>query len=127
MTDAPVTDDFWLDACKEAEYQRETWPDDAVKEPADWSWTLGHIVGKAIHDPTQDVTKLRHRLRAGAALLSNWDRAAECPPENPESAAPSIADGTVSQGLVDGLDYLIGKYGYAGVVSALGELREGVQ
>lgn len=76
MADAPVTDDFWADSDEESVYQREYWGEthDADKDDSFWFWTLGHIVGKAIHDPTQDVEKLRHRLRAGAALLHNWDR-----------------------------------------------------
>lgn len=76
MADPPVTADFFSDAEQEALYQIEHWSEanDADKDDSFWFWTLGHIVGKAIHDPTQDVTKLRHRLRAGAALLRNWDR-----------------------------------------------------
>lgn len=72
----PVTDDFLADTAVEATFQLEHWGEahDADKDDSFWFWTLGHIVGKAIHDPTQDVTKLRHRLRAGAALLKNWDR-----------------------------------------------------
>lgn len=74
--DAPVTDDFLADTADEAAFQLDHWGEahDADKDDTFWFWTLGHIVGKAIHDPTQDQRKLRHRLRAGAALLMNWDR-----------------------------------------------------
>lgn len=76
MSDAPVTTDFLADVDEEAAYQREHWgtTHDADKDDSFWFWTLGHIVGKAIHDTDQTVEKQRHRLRAGAALLLNWDR-----------------------------------------------------
>lgn len=76
MADAPVTDDFLWDVDQEALYQRQHWGEthDADKDDSFWFWTLGHIVGKAIHDEDQTVEKQRHRLRAGAALLLNWDR-----------------------------------------------------
>lgn len=76
MIDPPVTSDFLADVDEEATYQRHRWGEthDADKDDSFWFWTLGHIVGKAIHDPDQTVEKQRHRLRAGAALLLNWDR-----------------------------------------------------
>lgn len=72
----PVSADFFGDAAAEAAYQREHWGEanDADKDDSFWFWTLGHIAGKAIHDDDQTPEKLRHRLRAAAALLSNWDR-----------------------------------------------------
>lgn len=75
-TDAPVTSDFLADVDVEARFQQEKWgaTHDADMDDAFWFWTLGHVVGKAIHDPDQTVEKQRHRLRAGAALLLNWDR-----------------------------------------------------
>ncbi len=76
MADAPVTTDFIADVEEEAAYQRKLWGEthDADKNDSFWFWTLGHIVGKAVHDENQTVEKQRHRLRAGAALLLNWDR-----------------------------------------------------
>jgi hypothetical protein len=76
VSEPPVTPDFLADTAEEAQFQLEHWGEthDADKDDSFWFWRLGHIVGKAIHDPTQDTTKLRHRLRAGAALLMNWDR-----------------------------------------------------
>lgn len=76
MAVPPVTTLFFFDAAQEAAYQREHWGevDDFDKDDSFWFWTLGHIVGKAIHDGEQTPEKLRHRLRAGAALLANWDR-----------------------------------------------------
>lgn len=72
----PVTADFLTDTAEEAAFQVERWGEthDADKDDSFWFWTLGHIVGKAIHDDAQTVEKQRHRLRAAAALLLNWDR-----------------------------------------------------
>jgi hypothetical protein len=76
MSEPPVTDDFAADVAEEAEFQRARWGEahDADKDDTYWFWTLGHIAGKAIHDENQTVEKQRHRLRAAAALLLNWDR-----------------------------------------------------
>jgi len=76
MAEPPVTPDFLSDVAEEAAFQIEKWGEtnDAEKDDMIWFWTLGHIIGKAVHDDDQTVEKQRHRLRAGAALLLNWDR-----------------------------------------------------
>lgn len=75
MTQPPVTDDFWADAAEESRYQSEHWGEDHdnAKSDDEWFWTLGFLAGKVLR-PDADVFKKRHRLRAAAALLHQWDQ-----------------------------------------------------
>jgi len=73
MADAPVTDDFLADVEQEAAYQAIWGGNDSQKTDDEWFWTLGWIAGKALR-PDADLEKKRHRLRAAAALLMNWDK-----------------------------------------------------
>lgn len=43
---------------------------DEQKAPADWAWTLGSLVSKAVHRPERRA----EHLRQAAALLLNWHR-----------------------------------------------------
>lgn len=62
----------------EAEHQRQRWgtADDAGKSDLDWFWLLGHLGGKAVHNPDTtpaDVLEKRlHRIVATAAVCANW-------------------------------------------------------
>ena len=68
-----VTDDFLADVAEEAKYQAIWAVNDERKTDDEWFWTLGWIAGKAVR-PGTDLDKQRHRLRAAAALLMNWDK-----------------------------------------------------
>ena len=57
-----------------------------------------------------------------AEFLDELNHPHHVPP--PDYRPPSVKDGTVSEGLISSLRYLIGEYGYAGVMSALEQLEE---
>ena len=69
----PETGDFLRGALVEAAFQREAWPtQDSKKSDADWFWTVGFILGKAVHQEDGDAL---HHIEAAAGLLANWHRA----------------------------------------------------
>lgn len=72
---ARVTDDFLADVVDELGFQATRWSleHDDGKSDADWFWLIGRIVGKVL-EPGASVEKRRHRLRAAAAVLVQWDR-----------------------------------------------------
>lgn len=54
----------------EAAHQRRRWSEahDAEKTPADWLWTIGALVAKAVHQPEKRL----HHIITSAAALANW-------------------------------------------------------
>lgn len=61
----------------EAAHQRERWSagGDAGKSDADWFWLIGHLGGKALHNPGGDAGKKLHRIVTVAAAACNWHAA----------------------------------------------------
>lgn len=65
----PGIDDFLDGVRREAAHQRERWKNtDPNKSDADWFWTVGYLVGKALH---KEEKRLHHLITTAAALF-NW-------------------------------------------------------
>jgi hypothetical protein len=73
----PHTDE-WFEAVRlEAAHQVERWgtKHDEGKEPTDWLWLIGYLVGKACASAVKgDVKKAKHHTVSSAAVLLNWFR-----------------------------------------------------
>lgn len=67
--DTPEIDDFLEAVRNEALHQRTRDVHDERKTAADWFWTLGYLMGKALHDVKG---KRIHHIITSAALLLNW-------------------------------------------------------
>lgn len=69
--DSPEVNDFLDGVKREAEHQRLRHAvADFGKTDADWFWTVGYLVGKALHLKEKRL----HHLITAAALLFNWHR-----------------------------------------------------
>ncbi len=72
---SPELHDFAAGVVKEAVHQRERWgtDHDEGKDPADWLWLIGHLVGKALTAVmTGNRDKGLHHCISSAAVLANW-------------------------------------------------------
>lgn len=71
LLNTPEIVDFLRGVELEAAHQRDRWAaTDPLKTDADWFWTVGYLVGKALHKPEK---RLHHLITAAAALF-NWHR-----------------------------------------------------
>lgn len=70
--DTPHTGEFFESVRREAGHQSKRWgtEHDQGKEPTDWLWLIGHLVGKAVNLPQ----KRKHHIISSAAVLLNWYR-----------------------------------------------------
>lgn len=78
LLDTPHTDE-WFEAVRvEAGHQIKRWgvEHDVGKEPQDWFWLLGYLVGKALRAAVDgDTEKAKHHTISSGAALLNWFRA----------------------------------------------------
>ena len=71
----PHNDDFVTGLILESAHQVEKWgePHDRAKEPEDWMWLMGWLVGKAaMAHRTGDREKAKHHCISSAAVLLQW-------------------------------------------------------
>ena len=66
----------WADeVILEAAHQKERWgtEHDEGKDPQDWFWLVGHLVGKALRAHIDgDDRKARHHTVSAGAVLAHW-------------------------------------------------------
>ncbi len=78
LINSPQTKIFFEAAVKlEAAHQQERWgvDHDRGKDPTDWYWLLGSLLGKSVAAfILGDVEKGKHHIISSAAVLLNWWR-----------------------------------------------------
>jgi 8-oxo-dGTP pyrophosphatase MutT (NUDIX family) len=125
----PLVDEFLEAVRVEAAHQQGRWREtDPEKTHADWFWLLGHLGGKALHDPPSELppgARRLHRIVSIGAVAYNWWRSVRA-----RIAAPWPAgDGgtwTARHALLL-LEELVEREGTASDRSALACLRSVVQ
>ena len=78
LINSPIYGDFLQAVRTEAVHQVERWgePHDKAKEPEDWLWLMGYLVGKAVRAQRDgDTAKALHHTISSAAVLLNWHAA----------------------------------------------------
>lgn len=77
LLNAPETRDFVEAVKREAAHQRTLDHRDETKTDAEWMWTVGWLIAKAVHATT--LEKRLHHLVTSAAALANWHRLRAAP------------------------------------------------
>ena len=75
LLDTPEIENFDKAVPLEAAHQIKRWTaeHDAGKQPEDWFWLVGHLVGKALHwAKAGNLDKAKHHCISTAAALRNW-------------------------------------------------------
>ena len=78
IINTPETADFMAGVPIEAAHQRERWGSahDTGKEPEDWVFLVGWLLGKAsVAARAGEIEKAKHHTISSAAALANWHAA----------------------------------------------------